>query len=120
MLQATSEEVLEQLWGKYQHGQLLPCRKQAALLPGSQHNTGSGSHSSSSDLQQFDASSSCYADDLKGIHFLLQKLYKLKLETLLKHHNTTIMRCRACQQMFSAASHHKLQCPAVAGAATGW
>jgi hypothetical protein len=49
---------------------------------------------------------------------LLQKLYKHKLEALLKEHNTTLLRCRACQQLFSAASHRKLQCPAPAQAAT--
>lgn len=49
---------------------------------------------------------------------LLQKLYKHKLEALLKEHDTTLLRCKACQQLFSAASHHKLQCPALAAAAT--
>ncbi|WIA40468.1 hypothetical protein OEZ86_013824 [Tetradesmus obliquus] len=49
---------------------------------------------------------------------LLQKLYKHKLEALLKEHNTTLLRCKACQQLFSAASYHKLQCPALAAAAT--
>jgi hypothetical protein len=103
MLQATSEEALEALLQHCEGVQLprLPTPRSAANQKQGQAETTAGSNGSSS-----------------GSNALLQKLYKHKLEALLKEHNTTLLRCKACQQLFSAASHHKLQCPALAGSAT--
>ncbi|WIA20185.1 hypothetical protein OEZ85_006033 [Tetradesmus obliquus] len=97
---ATSEEALEALLQQCEGVQLprLMTPRSAGAL--SHTPAEAGSHSSSSSNE------------------LLQKLYKHKLEALLKQHNTTLLRCKACQQLFSAASHHKLQCPALAAAAT--
>jgi hypothetical protein len=101
MLQATSEEPLEALLQHCQGVQLpcLPTPRSAANQQQGQAETTTGANSS-------------------GSNALLQELYKHKLEALLKEHNTTLLRCKACQQLFSAASHHKLQCPAIAGSAT--
>lgn len=52
------------------------------------------------------------------VEVLVQKMYKYKLEALLKEHQTTLMRCVVCQQLFSVSSHKKLQCPTLAAAAT--
>jgi hypothetical protein len=107
MLQATIEEALEALLQHCEGVQLprLPTPRSAANRHHGQADTTAGSNNSSSS-----SSSSGNA--------LLQKIYKHKLEALLKQHNTTLLRCKACQQLFSAASHHKLQCPALAGSAT--
>lgn len=43
---------------------------------------------------------------------LVEKLYKHKLRALLQQQDSTVLRCKACAQLFASASHHKLQCPA--------
>lgn len=49
---------------------------------------------------------------------LLQKLYKHKLESLLKQQATTLVRCSSCGQLYPVHSHSRLQCPTMAGACT--
>jgi hypothetical protein len=49
---------------------------------------------------------------------LLQKLYKHKLEALLKQQGTTLVRCSSCGQLYPVHSHSRLQCPTIAGACT--
>jgi CelD/BcsL family acetyltransferase involved in cellulose biosynthesis len=109
VLQATSEEALEALLQQCEGMQLprlLTPRSKGYLSTASAAVEAAGGANSSS------SSSSSSSNEL------LQKLYKHKLEALLKEHNTTLLRCKACQQLFSAASHHKLQCPALAEVAT--
>lgn len=43
---------------------------------------------------------------------LVQKLYKHKLQVLLQQHNTTLLRCKCCGQLFASSRHTKLECPA--------
>lgn len=48
---------------------------------------------------------------------LAEKLFKAKLGRLLAQHGTTLLSCSACGQLFSAAAHQKLRCPAAGEAA---
>jgi hypothetical protein len=48
---------------------------------------------------------------------LTSKLFKLKLETTLRELQTSLARCSACGQQFSAAAHQLLDCPVAQAAA---
>lgn len=43
---------------------------------------------------------------------LLSKLYKHKLEVMLKELNTTVCQCTQCQGLFSLAAVRRVPCPA--------
>jgi hypothetical protein len=47
---------------------------------------------------------------------LAEKLFEAKLGGLLAQHHTTLLSCSECGQLFSAAAHQKLRCPAAAAA----
>ncbi len=58
-------------------------------------------------------SSSAISSDPKACHrqaAVLQRLYKLRLQALLRAHATVLLRCGACGELFSAAAQGKLQC----------
>lgn len=53
----------------------------------------------------------------RGHELLVHKLYKYKLEALLKDLATTLSHCSLCAQVFSLAERARLQCPAATAAA---
>jgi hypothetical protein len=57
-------------------------------------------------------SSSCGNGTCAAAGALSERLYKNKLRALLHSHKTTLLRCQACGELFSAASHQQLACPA--------
>lgn len=58
------------------------------------------------------SSSSCGNGACAAAGALSERLYKNKLRALLHSHKTTLLRCQACGELFSAASHQQLACPA--------
>lgn len=96
MLQAVQEEALEALHSNFQQQQ----QQQSSQQGGS-----SNPHASTArDTDSYSSSQS------SSMHALLEKLYKHKLCALLQQHDTTLLRCTACSQLFASSSHPKLQC----------
>jgi rubrerythrin len=102
-LQLVQEEVLEALFqtcAQQQHAQHSSAQTTS---------TDAGNKQRCSSSLCDNATTTSSSSSMAGL--LVEKLYKHKLRALLQQQSTTLLRCRACGQLFASASHHTLQCP---------